>query len=168
MKRISVVRGDITKLEVDAIVNAANMELRAGAGVDGAIHRAGGPAIQEACTKIGRCEVGDAVVTPAGNLKAKYVIHTVGPVWYDGNHNEENLLASAYRNSLKRAVENGVKTIAFPNISTGAYGFPKELAAKIALKKVNDFLTKNPNIQHVTFCCFDVDNFLLYHNMMGL
>ena len=165
MKHITVIQGDITKLEVDAIVNAANMELRGGAGVDGAIHRAGGPAILEACMKIGRCEIGDAVVTAAGNLKAKYVIHTVGPVWYDGNHDEEKFLALAYRNSLKRAVEKNVKTIAFPNISTGAYGFPKELATKIAWREVNDFLLQNQSIQQVIFCCYDPENYEFYKNL---
>ena len=160
-------QGDITTLEVDAIVNAANSGLRGGGGVDGAIHRAGGPQIMEACRKIGGCPTGEAVVTPGGNLKAKYVIHAVGPVWNGGNKNEEELLASAYRNSLKRAVEKQIKTIAFPNISTGIYGFPKDRAAEIAIREVKKFLKSNPSIEEVIFCCFDDENYELYKTLLS-
>ena len=135
--RIQVIKGDITKIKVDAIVNAANSSLLGGGGVDGAIHRAGGPAILEECKKIvarqGGCKTGEAVITSAGNLPAKCVIHTVGPVWNGGNNDERNKLANCYLNSLRIAVEYNLKTIAFPNISTGIYGFPKKEAAKISV-----------------------------------
>ena len=163
MKRIEVVKGDITKQEVDAIVNAANSSLLGGGGVDGAIHRAGGPGILEACRKIvarqGGCKTGEAVVTVAGNLPAKYVIHTVGPVWNGGKNKEAELLANCYRNSLQVATENNCKTIAFPNISTGIYRFPKPDAATIAAKTVADYLEKNKAIEKVVFVCFDDENF---------
>jgi O-acetyl-ADP-ribose deacetylase (regulator of RNase III) len=132
---IEVTQGDITQIPVDAIVNAANEGLKGGGGVDGAIHRAGGPDIMKECRQIGHCPTGEAVITTAGELPAKKVIHTVGPVWNDGNKNEEELLANAYRNSMKVADENGLMSISFPNISTGIYGFPKEKAAQIALKQ---------------------------------
>src|SRR5688500_12232261 len=132
--RIHLVKGDITKQNADAIVNAANSSLLGGGGVDGAIHRAGGPEILNACTAVrnrqGGCKTGEAVITTGGRLKAKYVIHTVGPVWNGGNNGEPQLLANAYRNSLKLAVENEVRTISFPNISTGVYRYPKDLAAR--------------------------------------
>jgi O-acetyl-ADP-ribose deacetylase (regulator of RNase III) len=144
--RIKLLQGDITKMEVDAIVNAANSSLMGGGGVDGAIHRAGGPVILAECREIvarqGRCETGQAVITSGGNLPAKFVIHTVGPVWRGGNNNETNLLQNAYLNSLRLAVENGVETIAFPNISTGVYGFPKKKAAEIAIRTVTKFLSE--------------------------
>lgn len=163
MKRIEVVKGDITKQEVDAIVNAANSSLLGGGGVDGAIHRAGGLGILEACRKIvarqGGCKTGEAVVTVAGNLPAKYVIHTVGPVWNGGKNKEAELLANCYRNSLQVATENNCKTIAFPNISTGIYRFPKPDAATIAAKTVADYLEKNKAIEKVVFVCFDDENF---------
>lgn len=165
--KIELIKGDITKVEVDAIVNAANSSLLGGGGVDGAIHRAGGPEILEACKQIrekqGKCPTGEAVITTAGNLPAKYVIHTVGPVWHGGNSKEPELLANAYRNSLQLAAENNVKTIAFPNISTGVYHFPKEKAAEIALTTVKNFLEKN-DLEKVMFVCFDDENLELYKN----
>jgi len=165
--RIKLIQGDITKLEVDAIVNAANSSLMGGGGVDGAIHRAGGPAILSECREIvarfGRCETGQAVITSGGNLPAKFVIHTVGPVWHGGKKNEVELLANAYLNSLKLALDHGVETIAFPNISTGIYGFPKEKAAEIAIRAVSEFLSKNLLLKQVYFVCFDQENFDLYH-----
>jgi O-acetyl-ADP-ribose deacetylase (regulator of RNase III) len=153
---IEIIQGDITKIQVDAIVNAANTSLLGGSGVDGAIHRIGGKEIYADCQRIrnkqGGCKVGDAVITTAGNLKAKFVIHTVGPVWNGGRNNEELLLASAYRNSLQLAVENKIKTIAFPNISTGIYHFPKLLAAEIAFKIVTDFKCKDQYNRKGDFC----------------
>ncbi len=166
--RIQIIRGDITKIAVDAIVNAANTSLLGGGGVDGPIHRAGGPAILEECRKIvarqGGCKTGEAVITTAGNLPARYVIHTVGPVWNGGNsavetHGGASLLRNCYLNSLKLAVENGCKTISFPNISTGVYGYPKDEAAKISVKAVADFLSENHFIERVVFVCFDEENF---------
>lgn len=165
MSRISIIQGDITQLQVDAIVNAANSGLRGGGGVDGAIHRAGGPAIMEACHKLGGCPTGEAVLTTGGNLKAKFVIHAVGPIWQGGNNNEKELLASAYRNSLNLAIENKITTIAFPNISTGIYGFPKDQAAKIALREVEKFLEQDQTLQQVIFCCFDLENYELYKKL---
>jgi len=168
--RIILLQGDITKLEVVAIVNAANSSLMGGGGVDGAIHRAGGPAILDECREIiarqGRCATGQAVITSGGNLPAKYVIHTVGPVWHGGNNNETNLLQNAYLNSLKLAVEKGVETIAFPNISTGVYGFPKEKAAEIAIRTVTNFLSENEQISQVYFVCFDQENYDLYYQLL--
>jgi len=168
--RITVLQGDITKMEVDAVVNAANSSLMGGGGVDGAIHRAGGPVILKECREIvarqGRCERGKAVITSGGNLPAKYVIHTVGPVWTGGNSNEANLLQNAYLNSLKLAIENGVETIAFPNISTGVYGFPKGKAAKIAIETVTQFLLKNDQIKLVYFVCFDQENYDIYDRLL--
>lgn len=170
-RRIELIKGDITKLKVDAIVNAANSSLLGGGGVDGAIHRAGGKEILDECIEIrnkqGGCKTGEAVITTAGKLPAKYVIHTVGPVWRGGNNEEEQLLANCYINSLRIAVENKVETIAFPNVSTGVYGFPKELAAKIALEEVAKFLSTNNTIRKITFVCFDDENFKIYSEMMG-
>lgn len=157
--KIEIMRGDITKVNVDAIVNAANNTLLGGFGVDGAIHRVGGIAILEACKKIGGCETGEAVITTAGKLPARFVIHTVGPVWYDGNHDESILLAACYRNALQLALDNQCKSIAFPNISTGAYGFPKRQAATIAVSTVKDFLKKHAKIERVIFVCFTSENF---------
>ncbi|HEV7332109.1 MAG TPA: O-acetyl-ADP-ribose deacetylase [Flavisolibacter sp.] len=163
--KISVIKGDITKVEADAIVNAANSSLMGGGGVDGAIHRAGGPAILEECKKIvvrqGGCKTGEAVITTAGALPAKFVIHTVGPVWDGGNRNERELLAGCYRASLQLAVANNCKTVAFPNISTGVYRFPKPEAAAIAVQTVNTFLQQNEGLEKVIFVCFDDENFLL-------
>lgn len=167
---ITLLKGDITRLEVDAIVNAANQSLLGGGGVDGAIHRTGGPAILEECIKIrnrqGGCNTGEAVITSGGNLKAKYVIHTVGPVWKGGSDNEAALLANAYRNSLKLAVEYQVKTIAFPNISTGVYGFPKIQAAAIAVDIVKEFLSNNQGLEEVSFICYDDENYALYKRLL--
>lgn len=168
--RITLLQGDITKLKVDAIVNAANSSLMGGGGVDGAIHRAGGPVILDECRQIvarqGRCETGEAVITSGGNLPAKLVIHTVGPVWHGGNNNEADLLRNAYLNSLKLAVENGVETIAFPNISTGVYGYPKEKAAEIAIRTVTEFLRENDQLQQVYFVCFDEENLQIYQRLL--
>nr|WP_294934779.1 O-acetyl-ADP-ribose deacetylase [uncultured Flavobacterium sp.] len=169
---IEVVKNDITKIEVDAIVNAANSSLMGGGGVDGAIHRAGGNAILEDCRKIvakqGSCKTGQAVITTAGNLPSTYVIHTVGPVWNGGNKNERGKLADCYTNSLKLAVENNCKSIAFPNISTGIYGFPKEEAAQIAVKTVSEFLLKHNEIEKVIFVCFDDENERLISKELSL
>ena len=165
-------QGDITKVEVDAIVNAANTSLLGGGGVDGAIHRAGGPAILEECQKIrarqGGCKVGEAVITTGGRLPAKYVIHTVGPVWNGGTHHEEDLLVSAYRDSLQLAVENKIETIAFPNISTGIYHFPKDKAAGIAVATISEFLAGNHELKQVIFVCFDRENYELYEEILHL
>lgn len=161
--KIELIKGDITKIAIDAIVNAANSSLLGGGGVDGAIHRSGGAAILEDCRKIvarqGGCKTGEAVITTAGNLPAKYVIHTVGPVWNEGKKNEDELLKNCYVNSLRLAVENNCKSIAFPNISTGIYKFPKDRAASIAIKSTYDFLSVYKQINKVTFVCFDEDNF---------
>lgn len=162
MKNVTLVKGDITKLNVDAIVNAANSALLGGGGVDGAIHRAGGPTIMEECRKIGNCPTGKAVITSAGNMPAKYVIHTVGPIWSGGNNHEEELLKSAYKNSLNLALEYGIKSIAFPNISTGVYGFPKEKAAKIAIETTMNFLQSEESEIEVMFVCFDDNNYSFY------
>lgn len=160
---LEVIKGDITKVTVDAIVNAANTSLLGGGGVDGAIHRAGGSAVLEDCRKIiakqGGCKVGQAVITTGGNLPSKFVIHTVGPVWNGGLKNEEEKLANCYRNSLQIAVEHNCRTIAFPNISTGIYKFPKEKAAKIAIVTVLEFIGSTDKIEKITFVCFDEDNY---------
>jgi len=170
-KKIILNQGDITRQDTDAIVNAANSSLMGGGGVDGAIHRAGGEAILEACEQIvaqqGRCPTGQAVITTGGNLKAKYVIHTVGPIWRGGDNNEEQLLADAYRNSLALAQKHNIKTIAFPSISTGAYRFPLDQAARIALKTVEDFLTENPGFQEVRFVLFSEHDLMIYKNAYG-
>lgn len=166
LNRISLVQGDITKLEVDAIVNAANSSLMGGGGVDGAIHRAGGPQILAECREIvarqGRCATGEAVISSGGNLPAKFVIHTVGPIWRGGSNNEPQFLQNAYLNSLKLAAKNGIQTIAFPNISTGVYGYPKDKAAKIAVETVKKYLADHLQISQVYFVCFDTENYNLY------
>lgn len=160
--RIEVIKGDITKIKVDAIVNAANSSLMGGGGVDGAIHRAGGSAILEECRKIvakqGGCKTGEAVITTAGNLPVKFVIHTVGPVWNGGNNKEREKLANCYLNSLKLAVEHNCTTVAFPNISTGVYHFPKNDAAKISVESIHQFLSKDQSIEKVIIVCFDDEN----------
>jgi O-acetyl-ADP-ribose deacetylase (regulator of RNase III) len=157
--RIEIVEGDITKLDVDAIVNAANRTLLGGGGVDGAIHRAAGPDLREACAKLGGCETGGAKITPGFRLPARYVIHTVGPVWGGGERGEDRLLASCYANSLSIAVEHDLSTIAFPAISTGAYGFPPPRAAHIAVKTVLAGLLSAPSLTRVVFCCFGRESF---------
>ena len=174
--RIAIVRGDITQYETDAIVNAANSSLLGGGGVDGAIHRAGGPAILEECRKIrsrqGGCETGDAVVTTAGRLPANIVVHTVGPVYRGGNEGEERLLASCYIRSIEEARAAGAKRIAFPNISTGIYGYPKEAAAQTAWTAVRSLLV-NPSadsietfLEEVAFVCYDEENERLYRSLL--
>lgn len=170
MSKIELIKGDITKLEVDAIVNAANSSLMGGGGVDGAIHRAGGPAILEECRMIvvkqGGCKTGQAVITTAGHLPAKFVIHTVGPVWNGGKKNEHELLAACYHNSLQLAIEHNLPSIAFPNISTGIYGYPKKQAAEVATTTVSVFLKQNNFIRRVYFVCFDEENYQLYQSLI--
>jgi O-acetyl-ADP-ribose deacetylase (regulator of RNase III) len=154
MNRIEVVEGDITKQAVDAIVNAANMTLLGGGGVDGAIHRAAGPELLEECSTLGGCVTGQAKITKGYRLPAKWVIHTVGPVWRDGAHGEDGLLASCYRSCLALAEEHGIRTIAFPSISTGAYGFPMDRAARIAVREIRGFLERNTSVENVRLVCF--------------
>ena len=151
---IQVVLGDITAQQVDAIVNAANATLLGGGGVDGAIHRAAGPKLLEECRKLGGCPTGEARITQGYNLPAKWIIHTVGPVWHGGGRTEDKLLAACYRNSLVLAEQHGIKTIAFPCISTGAYGFPYERAAKIAVEEIRESLKGNTTIERVVLVCF--------------
>jgi O-acetyl-ADP-ribose deacetylase len=166
MARLELLQADITKIQADAIVNAANSSLLGGGGVDGAIHRAGGPEILEDCKKIrlkqGGCKTGAAVITTAGRLPAKYVIRTVGPVWQGGNANEAKLLASCYRKSLELALQHDVKTIAFPSISTGIYGYPVEEASRIALREVSGFVEKHRGLEHVIFVCFSQADMRIY------
>ncbi|MBI3397743.1 MAG: O-acetyl-ADP-ribose deacetylase [Deltaproteobacteria bacterium] len=160
---LSLTKGDITQEETDAIVNAANSRLAGGGGVDGAIHRAGGPKIIEECRRIGGCPTGSAVITTGGNLKAKYVIHTVGPIYQDGRHNEAKLLASAYKSCLELAAKKVIKSISFPSISTGAYGYPINEAAEIALKTVIDFIKANKEkLSLVRFVLFSDKDFEVY------
>ena len=167
---ITVEKGDITSYKVDAIVNAANSSLLGGGGVDGAIHRKGGANILKECMEIrnkqGGCKTGNAVYTSAGLLKAKYVIHTVGPVWNGGNNKEREMLSSCYMESLKIAESLKVESIAFPNISTGIYHFPKDIAAEIAVATVKEYLKTSEYIQQVYFVCFEDDNFDLYQNLL--
>ena len=169
--KIELLKGDITKLTVDAIVNAANSSLMGGGGVDGAIHRAGGPAILEECRMIvakqGGCKPGEAVLTTAGSLPAKFVIHTVGPVWNGGKKNEQELLAACYQNSLKLAIKHKLSSIAFPNISTGIYGYPKKEAADVAIATVSVFLSPHNFISIVYFVCFDEENYQLYRSLIN-
>lgn len=164
--KISLHRGDITSLQVDAIVNAANRTLLGGGGVDGAIHRAAGPDLLEACRVLQGCETGEAKITPGFQLPARFVIHTVGPVWQGGDKREEELLGQCYTRSLELALDHGLRSVAFPNISTGVYGFPKELAAKIAIQSVKDFLkSKNPPLE-VIFVLFESENETLYSTLL--
>jgi len=172
-ERIEVQKGDITKLKVDAIVNAANTSMLGGGGVDGAIHRAAGPELREFNRKLGGCQTGEAKISPGFKLPAKFIIHTVGPVWNGGKNNvteavtkEDKLLASCYKNSLKLAVESKVKTVAFPAISTGVYRFPLERATKIAINEVKKFLDKNESLEKVIFVCFDEETYQVYNNIL--
>jgi O-acetyl-ADP-ribose deacetylase (regulator of RNase III) len=165
--RIELVQGDITKQEVDAIVNAANSSLLGGGGVDGAIHRAGGPAILEECRSLGGCGAGDAKATTAGDLPARYVIHTVGPVWRGGDQREDELLASCHRRSLEVAAELGCRTVAFPAISTGAFGFPVDRAAEIALATTQAELERHSGIERVTFVLFSEDDLSVYRSKLS-
>jgi len=164
--KLSLLHGDITRQSTDAVVNAANSGLMGGGGVDGAIHRAGGPAILEECKQIvtrqGRLPTGDAVITTGGNLNARHVIHTVGPVWHGGQSGEPELLASAYRQSLKVAAERGLKSVSFPSISTGAYGYPTRLAAAVALETVIAFLHQGEALEEVVFMLFDDATYQTY------
>lgn len=166
MITINLLKGDITKQDVDIIVNAANSSLLGGGGVDGAIHNASGPDLLEACRSIrnkqGGCKTGEAVITIAGNLKAKHVIHTVGPVWQNGKNNEALLLESCYRKVIQLAIEHEAKSIAFPNISTGIYRFPKQLAARIALKTIREFDVD----MEVNLVCFDLENYWIYRELL--
>lgn len=168
---IEVIKGDITRIAVDAIVNAANKSLMGGGGVDGAIHRVGGGAILEDCRKIvarqGGCKIGEAVITTAGNLPATFVIHTVGPIWNGGKNKEHEKLANCYRNSLKLAVANNCKSISFPAISTGVYRFPKDEAAKIAVSTVKNFIMETSGLEKIVFVCFDDESEQLIQNELG-
>jgi len=165
--KIEIVQGDITRQETDAIVNAANRSLLGGGGVDGAIHRAAGRQLYEECKTLNGCETGEAKITGGYNLKAKYVIHTPGPVWNGGKYDEVNHLKNCYYNSLKLAVENNINSISFPAISTGVYRFPADKAAEIAVSTVISFLELNPSIEKVIFVCFDTEMYNLYVNEKG-
>ncbi|MDR2662940.1 MAG: O-acetyl-ADP-ribose deacetylase [Treponema sp.] len=177
MAKLEVIEGDITTLAVDAVVNAANSSLLGGGGVDGAIHRAAGPALLEECRRIagarqnvpgGPCPPGDAVITGPGRLPCKRVIHTVGPVWHGGGRGESGLLASCYRTSLLLAEEAALESIAFPNISTGVYGYPRDKAAGVAVPAVRETLVRTPGIRRVIFVCFDRENYLLYRRLVDV
>jgi len=160
--RIEVVEGDITKQQVEAIVNAANTSLLGGGGVDGAIHRAAGRDLVQECRKLNGCQTGEAKLTSGYKLPAKWVIHTVGPVWKDGKHDEDALLARCYQNSMALAVQNNIRTIAFPAISTGIYSFPLERATRIAVSETRKFLEKNPSLEKVIFVCFGKEAYQTY------
>jgi len=163
---LRVMQGDITTLRVDAIVNAANSSLLGGGGVDGAIHRAAGPELLHECRLLGGCETGEAKLTKGYRLPAKFIVHTVGPVWRGGTHGEPELLASCYRNSLRVAADNGAHSIAFPCISTGVYGYPVELAARIAVETVRSSLPRLGSIREVIFCCFSAGDFAVYQRLV--
>ena len=164
--RIQLIQADITTLEVDALVNAANESLLGGGGVDGAIHRAAGPELLEECRTLGGCSTGQAIITNGYNLKAKFVIHSVGPVWRDGTNGEPQLLASCYRSCLQLAVENQIQTFAFPSISTGVYGYPIMQASQIAVREVRNFLGNNPLIKQVSFVCFSPEDLYVYKSLL--
>jgi O-acetyl-ADP-ribose deacetylase len=164
---ISVVLGDITKLEVDAIVNAANTSLLGGSGVDGAIHRAAGSELVHECQLLGGCKIGDAKLTKGYRLPARFVIHTVGPVWQGGNHRESEILHQCYRKCLTIAAKENLKTVAFPCISTGIYGYPKKLAAKVAISECQFFLLSNSVLIEIIFCCYDNENYEIYQNILS-
>lgn len=166
MVSIELIKGDITKLKVDAIVNAANSSLLGGGGVDGAIHQAAGPGLLHECKTLGSCPTGNVKLTSGYNLLAKWIIHTVGPVWKNGFNNEDQVLADCYCNSLRIAEEFKITTIAFPNISTGIYGFPKERAAKVAISAVREYLPKVISLQKIIFVTFDEENYSIYYKML--
>ena len=168
MTKLRALQANIVTLSVDAIVNAANSSLLGGGGVDGAIHRAAGPQLLEECRKLGGCKVGEAKLTKGYKLPAKFVIHTVGPVWHGGKNNEPELLASCYRNSLVIAAENEIKSIAFPSISTGVYGYPQEEAAKIAVGTVKGYIKENPDVfQEIIFVTFRESDYRIYENLIA-
>lgn len=171
MHKIKLIQGDITTIAVEAMVNAANSSLLGGGGVDGAIHRAGGPEILDECRKIknrqGGCKTGDAVITQAGNLPADYVIHAVGPFWSGGNNHECELLRKTYQSCFDLISQYGIKSVSFPNISTGIYKFPKELAAQIALDVIKKSLAEHPEIQQANICCFEPESYQIYLSMVS-
>ena len=166
LAKIDIVRGDVTKVEVDAIVNAANTTLLGGGGVDGAIHRAAGPELLAECRTLGGCRPGEAKITRGYRLPARFVIHTVGPIWSGGKRGEPEILANCYRNSLQLAVENGIQTIAFPAVSCGAYGYPIQEAAEIALKTTREFLAKTDKIDKVIFVLWSEDIYEAYRRLL--
>lgn len=166
MTQIKVIKGDITKVKVDAIVNAANTTLMGGGGVDGAIHRAAGPALYAACEKFHGCPTGEARITGGFNLPARFIVHTPGPVWHGGGHHEGELLANSYRNSLQLADDHLCQTVAFPSISTGVYAFPLEQAAEIAIRTIKDFLLAANHVEEVTMVCFDDRTYAAYQKQL--
>jgi len=165
---IEAIQGDITALALDAVVNAANESLLGGGGVDGAIHRAAGPGLLEECRKLGGCPTGEARITSSHRLKARYVIHAVGPVWRDGTQGEDALLAGCYRASFALAAAHGIRSIAFPAISTGVYRFPRDRACRIAVTETRGFTARSDAVERVVFCCFDAETLALYRQELGL